>query len=289
MLGARKCRPFYLLTRSWSPLVEPGVLRQAPPLVGGRRRSEMGSAPPPKALLPAGATAERTRPSVWLARGERPAGSPPQAWLPPRDRRPRRQGSTARTSQNRGNASIAMPFEGMGPKTKPHLLKESKPESPERLGFFHCPLLPRTWRRSASQHVRKASVRVCKQHSGRTVSLQERLFCYGNLYGTSAVTSCEQLLYGTLFSIHKKIKRKPLVVLVACPENVVAPKFASAEQQPHVKVPPPSRVRCFSHIHSKSPFGLTHSSQRNTDTMPEGKRVLERRKKEKKKRKQPTK
>lgn len=39
-----------------------------------------------------------------------------------------------------------------------------------------------------------------------TVALQERLFCYGNLYVTSAVTSCEQPLYGTLLSIHKKIK-----------------------------------------------------------------------------------
>lgn len=206
MLGARKCCPFYLLTRSWSPLAELGVLRQAPPLVGGRQRSEMGSASPPKSLLPAGATAERTQPSVRLARGERPARSPPQALLPPRDRRPRRQGSTARTSQNRGNTSIATPLEGMGAKTKPHLLKESKPESPERLGFFHCPLLPHTWRQSASQRVRKASVLVCKQHSGHTVSLQERPFCYGNLYVTSAVTSCEQPLYGMLLSIHKKIK-----------------------------------------------------------------------------------
>lgn len=72
------------------------------------------------------------------------------------------------------------------------------------------------------------------------------------------------------------------MVLVACPENVVTPKFASAEQQLRGRVPLPSQVRCFSQIHSKRGFGLTASSGLKINNVLEGKQVLEKKNKTKK-------
>lgn len=175
---------------------------------------------------------------IWSARAKGAAGSPPQALLP---HCPRCQ--VTHTCHNRGSSLLSCSLGVWSQKTNPHLPKESKTGLPGYLCFLTaCGCLALGSKVPHNMSGRQMCWCVI-QGSGWTVC-HRRKDCFVMASSTFTLTSCEQPCGHSLVAT-KKLMEDIHDILVVCPENLGAPKFASAEQQFHFKVFPPLTGQAF--------------------------------------------